>query len=375
MAEASAAAAPAETEGEPAPGKPAQTALPSEGTFRNPPDPAGLAAIALDGKLPLWPFLTLPVLLLAVGRRRSFSGQLRLKHDRQEACIAIVRGGAAGSSLDMEQLRRAFEWPGGSYKLTDEPPSSRLVPTRQPMVKVVMHGVRSAMRLMDLNQVLQVLAPHVGEAPIVRQSRSALVPLLGLSPRESRFVEHTLDGVTSMDEIMRRGGIGRETAIQLLFVLHLFRALEWRSVEGSAAETAADRLRQRAHKLEKADHFEALGVHWSVSRAELHKALERIEEEMRPGGRQSQADPEAAAQIVTRARIAYQAVAKESDRRAYLLLIHPDLDFEAIESVAEDQNQWYAWRGAAEATEETGRLKKELSELSKLQHEPPKSGS
>ena len=207
------------------------------------------------------------------------------------------------------------------------------------------------------------------------QSRGALIPLLGLSPRESRFVEHTLDGTTSTDEILRRGGIGRETAVQLLFMLHLFRALEWRSIAERAGETAADHLRQRARKLAKADHFEALGVHWSVSRAELQRALLHIEEEMQPGGKVSQIDPEAAAQILTRARIAYQAVARESDRRAYLLAIHPDLDFEAIESVAEDQNQWYAYRGAAAATEESARLKNELAELAKLQHEPSKGGS
>jgi len=367
--------APPDAPAEPAPSPASEQSLPPEGSFRNPLTAMGLAAIPLDGKLQVGPGLSLPVLLLVIGRCRGFSGHLRLKRDKQEACVAIVRGGVAGSSLDLEQLRRAFEWPEGRYKLTGEAPSSRLVAARQPMVKVVMHGVRSAMRVLDVRQIVDVLQPHLNVAPILLPSRAALVPLLGLSPRELRFVEHTLDGTTSTDEILRRGGIGRETAVQLLFVLQLFRALEWRSVEERPGESPADRLRQRARKLEKADHFEALGVHWSVSRTEIERALRHAEEELRPGGKASQLDPEAAAAILTRVRAAYQAVAKASDRHAYLLAIHPDLDFEAIESVAEDQSQWYAWRGAAEATQESARLKHELSELSRMQHDPTKGGT
>jgi hypothetical protein len=346
--------------------------LPSEGTIRNATDPARLAAVPLDGPLPTTPPLSLPVLLLAIGRRRAFSGQLRLKRGSVEHGIYIVRGGAAGTSLEMEQLRRSFEWPEGAYKITADPPPSRVVATRQPMVGVVVHGIRSCLRVMDIRQVLDVLQPHLPEAPRILASRAAIVPLLGLSPRELRFVEHVMDGTTSADEILRRGGIGRETAVQIMFVLQLFRALEWQSPEHRAGESPADLLRLRAHKLDKGDHFEALGVHWSVSRADIDRAYHRIEEEMKPGGRASQIEPEAAARILARARAAYAAVAKEGDRHAYLLEIHPDLDFEAIESVAEDQNQWYAWRGAAEATEESARLKQELLDLARLQHQEPK---
>ena len=346
--------------------------LPSEGAIHNPQDPAALAAVRLDGALILTPPLSMPVLLMAIGRRRAFSGHLRLKRDAHEAGVCIVRGGAAGTTLEMEQLRRTFEWPEGSYKLSGEAPPARLLTMRQPMVAVVMHGIRSCLRVMDIRRVLDVLAPHLHEAPSVLASRGALMPLLGLSPRELRFVEHVLDGGTSADEILRRGGIGRETAIHLLYVLHLFRALEWRCVENRPGESPAERLSQRAHKLERGDHFEALGVHWSSARNEIDRAFHNIEEEMRPGGHASQIDPQAAARILARARLAHEAVANEGDRHAYLLDIHPDLDFEAIESVAEDQNQWYAWRGAEDATRETSRLKQELLELSRLQRHAPK---
>jgi hypothetical protein len=347
-------------------------ALPTEGRILNPRDPAALAAIPLDGALPSTPPLSLPVLLLTLGRRRAFSGSLTLRQQTREACIAIVRGGAAGTSLDMEQLRRSFEWPEGTYRLTSEPPAQRLLAMRQPMIGVITHGLRSCLRLMNLDQVLDVLAPHLAQAPRVRPGRAAILPLLGLSPRELRFVEHVLDGAAAGEEILRRGGIGRETAIHLLFVLHLYRALEWCSVEIRPGESPADRLRQRAFKLEKADHFEVLGVHWSVARAELDRALLHLEDELQPGGPASRLDAQAAEQILARARRAHQAVANEQARHAYLLEIHPDLDFEAIESVAEDQTQWYAWRGAVQATEESSRLKHELLELSRMQHQAPK---
>ena len=351
-----------------------EQSLPSEGTLKNPRDPHGLAAVPLEGVLPLDLPLSMPVLLLAMGRRRNFSGQLRLKWENHETSISIIRGGAAGTSLELEQLRRSFEWPAGTYKITGEAPPARMVALRQPMVSVVVHGIRSYLRTMDITSTLDVLRPHLHEAPHVLPSRGALVPLLGLSPRELRFVEHVLDGATSADEILRRGGIGRETAVHLMFVLNLFRVLEWHSVEHRPGESPAEQLRLRADKLERSDHFEALGVHWSVSRAEIDHALRHIEEDMKPGGRASQIEPAAAARILARAQLAHRAVANEGDRHAYLLDIHPDLDFDAIESVAEDQNQLYAWRGAAEATQETARLKKELTDLSNLQHHPPKFG-
>jgi hypothetical protein len=344
--------------------------LPSEGEIRNARTPAELAAVPLEGALPLTPPLSLPVLLLALGRRRSFSGQLRLASGNHEVTLAIVRGGGAGTSVDLEQLRRAFEWTEGHYRLSAEAPPARLVAMRQSMVGLVVHGLRSHLRILDITQVLDVLAPHLQNAPRVMPGRAAILPLLGLSPREQRFVDHVLDGVTSADEILRRGGIGRETAVHIMFVLHVFRALEWLSVQERPGESPADQLRLRAHKMEKADHFEALGVHWSVARGELDRALRRIEEDMRPGGPASTLDPEAAARILDRARQAHAAVCHEGDRHAYLLAIHPDIDFESIESVAEDQNQWYAYRGAYDASQETARLKKELLELSRLQHTP-----
>jgi len=357
----------------PPPDKTRDRSLPSHGEIRNPRDPAGLAAVPLGGPLDITPPLSVSVLLLAISRRRSFSGRLKLKRENREADVAIVRGGAAGSSLDMEQLRRSFEWPDGTYQITDEAPSARLVSMRQPMVRVVVHGIRSCLRAMDLGEVLNILARHLREAPQLTESSGALVPILGLSPRELRFAEHALDGATSLDEILRRGGIGRETAAHLLFVLHLLGALEWCSVEDRPGESPAERLRRRADKLGRANHFEALGVHWSVSRAEIDRAFRHIEEECRPGSPASQIEPQAAAQILARARRAYQAVAREGDRRAYLLELLPDLDFEAIESVAEDQYHWHAWRGATEASQETSRLKQELLELARMQHQPPKS--
>jgi len=48
------------------------------------------------------------------------------------------------------------------------------------------------------------------------------------------------------------------------------------------------------------------------------------------------------------------------------------MDYEAIESMADNQAEWYAWRGVDEATRETTRLKNELVQLAKMQHRGPK---
>ncbi len=272
----------------------------------------------------------------------------------------------------MEQLRRGFEWAKGEYKISgDLPPSHNL--KRVPAATVVVHGLRSVLRSLDMDEVVQTMAPHLGEAPRLLRNRAALIPVLGLSPRELRFVEHVIDGVTAASDILARGGIGKETAIQILFVMQLFAMLEWHPAEHVGGETLADRLNARAEKIDRFDHFEALGVHWSVSRADLDRAYRELRETLGPGSCGQRAAPAAAAKILARAEIAYQVVSVDSTRRDYLLEIHPDVDYESIESIAESHAEWDEWRGARADTVESVRLKDELLELSRMQHRSPKT--
>jgi len=341
--------------------------LPSEGAFKNPRTAQDMAALALGGALRMQPPLPIPVLLLAIGRRRQLNGTLKLTYRSTRANIAILRGGVGGSPLEMEQLRRSFEWPEGQYKITGEVPQRPNI-KRIPVVSVVIHGIRSALRSLNLADVMKIIEPHLGEAPRVVSSRSPIIPLMGLSPRELRFVEHVMDGVTSASDIFARGGIGKDTAIQILFVLHIFAALEWLPAEHAGGETLADQLNARAAKIDRVDHFEALGVHWSVPRADIERAYRSLQEMLGPGSRGEQLAPEAAVKILARAARAYQVVSVDAQRRDYLLQIHPDMDYEAIESMADNQAEWYAWRGVDEATRETTRLKNELVQLAKMQH-------
>jgi hypothetical protein len=237
---------------------------------------------------------------------------------------------------------------------------------------MVIHGIRSALRSLNLADVMKIIEPHVGEAPRVVPSRAPIIPLMGLSPRELRFVEHVMDGVTSASDIFARGGIGKDTAIQILFVLHIFGALEWLPAEHAGGETLADQLNARAAKIDRVDHFEALGIHWSVPRADIERAYRSLQEMLGPGSRGEQAAPEAAAKILARAAKGYQVVSVDTQRRNYLLSIHPDVDYEAIESIADNQSEWNAWRGVDEASHETTRLKDELIQLAKMQHRGPK---
>lgn len=345
--------------------------LPSEGAFKNPRTAQDMAALALGGALRMRPPLPIPVLLLAIGRRRQLNGTLKLTYRSSRANIAILRGGVGGSPLEMEQLRRSFEWPAGQYKITGEVPLRPNI-KRIPVVSVVIHGIRSALRSLNLADVMKIIEPHLGEAPRVVPSRLPIIPLMGLSPRELRFVEHVMDGVTSASDIFARGGIGKDTAIQILFVLHVFGALEWLRAERTGGETLADQLNARAAKIDHVDHFEALGIHWSVPRADIERAYRALQEMLGSGSRGEQAAPEAAAKILARAAKAYQVVSVDSQRRNYLLSIHPDVDYEAIESIADSQSEWNAWRGVAEATRETTRLKDELIQLAKMQHRGPK---
>jgi hypothetical protein len=345
--------------------------LPSEGAFRNPRTAQDMAALALGGALRTHQPMPIAVLLLAIGQRRHLNGTLKLSSGAARASVSILRGGLGGSPLEMEQLRRSFEWPEGQYKMTGDLPLRPNI-QRVPVVSVVIHGIRSALRSFNLADVMKIIEPLLGDAPHVVPNRAPIIPLMGLSPRELRFVEHVMDGVTSASDILARGGIGKDTAIQILFVLHIFAALEWLPAEHAGGETLADRLNARAAKIDHVDHFEVLGIHWSVQRADIERAYRSLQEILGPGSRGEQAAPEAAAKILARAATAYQVVSVDSQRRDYLLKIHPDVDYEAIESIADNQAEWNAWRGVDEAARETTQLKNELVQLAHMQHRHPK---
>jgi len=53
--------------------------------------------------------------------------------------------------------------------------------------------------------------------------------------------------------------------------------------EHAGGETLADHLNARAAKIDRVDHFEALGVHWSVPRADIERAYRSLQEMLGPG--------------------------------------------------------------------------------------------
>ena len=88
--------------------------------------------------------------------------------------------------------------------------------------------------------------------------------------------------------------------------------------------------------LSSGNHFEALGVHWSASSAEIDEAHRALVAKLAAGGAWAVAAPEACAQMRDRAASAYAVLKDPAARVAHRRAAYP-LDFESIADLVNQQ--------------------------------------
>ncbi|MBI4705343.1 MAG: Hsp70 family protein [Deltaproteobacteria bacterium] len=308
------------------------------GSIRNPTDVLGIARMPLSGSLgpaELDP-AALPVLLVRVLRRRSVTGTLSVwqgaAQEDQKIEVRVVQGAAYLGKGERAALARACAWPEGRYTFDGAAPLVRNRP-KGSLVRMAVEGIRAMCRAFTPDELEKALTDKLDLAPVVRQDRTKKVAQLGLDAREHRLVEFNLGGHESAAHIAAHGGAGKQTAYQLLIVLVLFDCIQWQPVVARRAKTLPEELEEMAVKLERANYFDVLAVHWSVRPREIDAQYEKLKRELAPGGKWDGAAPEACRRMRARIEVAY-AVLRDSRRRVdYRNEVYPDMDFEALDDL------------------------------------------
>lgn len=331
------------------------------GSFRNPLDAQGVLALPIMGELRpehLDP-ISLSVLLVRRLARRSISGTLTLERKGTVVEMPILGGVAYMRNPEKVAVMRAFGWPEGSYLMGVQPPNPEKR-SRFSMGRLVMEGLRSVVRGFNVSDMEQALGDKLQMAPKVRTDR-AYVLELGLTEPEKRLVRLQMDGGRSVDDIVSRSGIGRQTTLQLLFLLVVFDCLEWKQPEITEEKSLAEELEQLAERMEKVNHFEALDVHWSLGSEDIELIYKKLRKKLERGGRWDRTAPEACERMRRRAEEAYEVLSVPVRRADYRKQVYPDIYYEAASQLVDGQIKSYQLRIDKTGLKDAVRTKQELA--------------
>ncbi|MBI4700308.1 MAG: Hsp70 family protein [Deltaproteobacteria bacterium] len=339
--------------------QPSLPPVPERGTIRNPSDAASLLGLPLSRPptaAELEP-VALAVLLARLLRRRAVTGQLEIKRGERSVELRVLAGRGLIDKRERDSLLDAFGWPEASYLFKAQEPRGMGAESIG-LLGLAAEGLRVQLRGLGAEELEKELGELLDLAPSVDHERIGVLRQLGLNQRDMRFVDFALDGSASGRHVVLHGGIARRTALQVLGLLQLFACLRWKPVV--VKEDLVGELARRCGRTLRANHFEALGVHWSAGTDDVENAYRRLAEQLAPGGPWSEAAPEACRQMRERAEAAYAVLRDPKARIAYRRKAHPDIDFHAIDDLLDQKAKALAMRQADREAEEETQRREEL---------------
>ncbi|MBW2523745.1 MAG: hypothetical protein JRI23_06195 [Deltaproteobacteria bacterium] len=335
--------------------------VPSGGTIRNPITARDLLALPLGRRLTgadVEP-VALAVLLARLLARMGVTGTLQIDRDGESACCPVMDGSCYLTDSERARLRGAFLWPEATYRFEGDTPDCARRTRVSPQV-LAAEGVRAACKECTKDELLEGFGDRQELAPVLRPDRAGRLGRLGLDGREKRFVESNLDGRSSMSEAALRGGVGPTTALQVLVLLTVFEILSFDEVLEREGTSLSERVAQRAARMCRGNHFEAMGVHWSALGPQIEEAYEQLSARLRAGGEWDQADPDSCRGMRERLEEAYSVLSDSAQRLAHRAEQYPDKDTEALDDLLRRRGQALELKGAK------GELRETLSKRSEL---------
>jgi actin-like ATPase involved in cell morphogenesis len=281
--------------------------------------------------------IALPILLIHVLARPTMSGTLQLERDGHCASLMVLAGRAHSEPGEHAAICKAFLWPELAYAFDAKRPNVGHRPGAG-MIRLVVEGIKTMGRSLSVQQIANALEPRLRLAPVVRPEREHVLRRLGLDSREQRLVEGLMDGTTSGHDLVKSGA-GPHTTLQLLVLLTAFELVEWHEVVARRGFGLAERLAQQADRAEKANHFDALGVHWSAANDEIQAAYQSLCRKLARGTPECAASPEACARIVKRAAAAAAALGDPDEIVRLRREACPGVDFDALNDFLEKRVQ------------------------------------
>ena len=331
------------------------------GRFRNPRDAQGIMTLPLmrEPKPEEMDPSSIAVLMIRRLAKRTITGTVHFRYANKSVQLPILGGIAYMRNPEKMEIIRAFAWPEGTYCLDLTPPD-RKRRNRFSMGRLVMEGLRAIVRGFDVATVEEALGKRMQLAPKVRQDRSYVLEL-GLTEPEKRLVRLQMNGERSVEEVASRSGVGRQTTVQLLMLLGVFDCVQWLEPKITDETSLAKRLEDSATRMEKANYFDALDVHWSLDTDEIEAAYQKLRRKLQRGGLWDRTAPEACARMRRVAEEAFALLSDPARRAAYRNEVYPRIFYEAASQLVDGQIKAYQLRTDKNGLKEAIKTKQELA--------------
>jgi hypothetical protein len=345
----------------------------NEGRIRNPSTPAELLTVPLARPIrqsDLDP-IALPLLLLLTSNARR-SGTLTLRMEGSSPLqIAFVSGRALLSASEARALTEVFPSFAGTFTFTVGEPETTGRRLEQRMAPIVFEGLRRMTRAFDPDAIVAALGDRFERAPVLRPTQQQAAARLGLTDVERRLVNFAFNGRSAASSVVEHGG-AQHTALGLLLLLSLYDLVEWRAPSMTTQPSLRVQMEERARRIEQANYFQALGVHWSALEDEIHAAHAKIREELSPGQPVFEIAPDACRRMLALADEAYACLSDARRRGAYRRQAYPDVDFEAAEDLVDRKRRAVSLRD--DGKQEVQRLDRTQKEISRSKGKPKTLG-
>ncbi|TAK29029.1 MAG: hypothetical protein EPO40_11430 [Myxococcaceae bacterium] len=328
----------------------------------HPVEPEGLARPSLATLLDQFVFL------------RAHTGTLTLRHRTEEVVLHIERGGICLTTPERARALRPFDWPDGTFTWKLEKLPWQLQKSRTPLTAFVVAGLRIRLRSFDDAVFTQAHLTKLRLAPSVIDDRRSRLARLGLPEAEERAVDYVLDGTRSFEKMLAEGYIGRTTMHRLVVLLDLYGILHWSQPSMAASENPVEVMARLLSRIENANHFVALGVHWSAPTDEIREAWEKMQSTYGLGGSWQRHDPGLAARILQRGAAAWAVLRNDVTRVKHRRDAYPGMDEQLLAPLVEARAKALEMRGETSEAQRMMRLRGEF-QVAETEHEPPKRKS
>jgi len=302
---------------------------------------------------------------------RAHSGTLTLRHRAEEVVLHIERGGICLSAPERARALRPFDWPDGTFTWKLEKLPWQLQKSRTPLTAFVVAGLRIRLRSFDDAVFTQAHLTKLRLAPSVIDERRSRLARLGLPETEERAVDYVLDGTRSFEKMLAEGYIGRTTMHRLVVLLDLYGILHWSQPSVAASENPVEVMKRLLSRMEGANHFVALGVHWSAPTDEIRQAWEKLQSTYGLGGSWQRHDPAIAARILQRGAEAWAVLRNDVTRVKHRRDAYPGMDEQLLAPLVEARAKALEMRGETSEAQRMMRLRGEFH-VAEPEHEPPK---
>lgn len=309
-------------------GQPVALTLPPVGRLSHPSTVSDLLALRPSRKLTSTQ-LAAPASVLLLRWLHEHRGVVRVDvacSKRAAVSFYVIHGNEVRSATAVGPLARSLTGAEGSYRVQE----SRRVPPmnhRTSVMALTQHVLRLSLAGLDDADLARGLSRTDTKAPQLNAVGGRLLPKLDLPGSLARFADKRVRGLETTAELVGPT-LGVRTTWELLYILELVGALDWVDpAKAAAAEaTRAEREEQDEGaqeimalwaKVEGANHFEVLGLHWSTTPRMIGEQYLDLRERYGPQGTRRRFAPEVCDQFWTRVEHAYMVLRDATSRRAY----------------------------------------------------------